>query len=135
VVRAVPGGGTGDATGNDWIAPNVNLTYRPSKVKTDQLNAALKTVVAQAAANNPAGTVQFLDLWDITSPFNPGTNDKEFNDFFCSPPNHGQWPQTSCPGSMIQQRDLGDDGYFSQAGYEGVVMPFVFPKVREMLNS
>jgi hypothetical protein len=128
-------GGTGDPARDDWVAPNVNLTYRPSEVKTDQFNAALKAVVDQAAANNPAGTVQFIDLWDITSPHNPGTNDKEYNDYFCAPPNNELWPQTSCPGSMIQQRDLADHGHFTGEGYEGLVMPFVFPKVREMLNS
>lgn len=127
-------GGTGDAARNDWVAPNVNLTYRPGERKTDQFNAAVKEVVDQAAANDVAGSIQFLDLWDITSPLNPGTNDKEFNDYFCAPPNHGQWPQSSCPSSMIQQRDLGDHGHFTQDGYERLVMPFVFAQLRQMLS-
>jgi len=126
-------GGTGDAARNDWVAPNVNLSYRPSEVKTDQFNLAVKEVVQQAATTNPPGTVQLFDLWDLTSPHSPTTNDDEFNDFFCAPPNNKLWPQTSCPGSMILQRDLGDHGHFTGEGYEGLVMPPVFAKVREML--
>jgi hypothetical protein len=126
-------GGTGDSTLQNWVAPNVNLTYRPSELKTDQFNATLKAALDQNYPNDP--NVQLLDLWDITSPFNPATQDEEYNDYSCAPPNNQQWPQSSCPSQMIQVRDLADHGHFTQDGYEGIVMPFVFPKVREMLNS
>ena len=123
-------GGSGDPERTDWVAPNVNLTYRPSERKIDQFNAALKQVVDAKSASDPG--VGFLDLWDITSPFNPATGDKEANDFLCAPPNNGQWPQNFCPNSMIPMH-TEDHGHFSQAGYEQVVMPFVFTKVRQML--
>jgi hypothetical protein len=128
-------GGSGDPVRADWIKPNVNLTYRPSRLKTDQFNAAVKQVVDQAIASNPAGTVQFFDLWDKTSPSpdNPPTQHREYNDFSCGAQNYAQWPQTFCPGSMIQQREA-DHGHFSAGGYEQVIMPFVFPQVRQMLS-
>jgi hypothetical protein len=127
-------GGSGTPGYADWVAPNMHLSYRPSERKTDQFNAAVKEVVDQAAANNPAGTVQLLDLWDVTSPLNPGTNDREYNDYSCGPSNKTQWPQNGCPASTIQQRDLADHGHFTQDGYERLVMPVVFTRVRQMLS-
>jgi hypothetical protein len=127
-------GGSGDPGGRaDWIAPNVNLTYRPSERKTDQFNVAVKEVVDQAKIQNPAGTVEFFDLWDYTSPHSPTTNDDEYNDFSCGAGNFKAWPQSACPGSMIPQREP-DHGHFTGDAYEQVIMPFMFQQVRGMLS-
>jgi hypothetical protein len=127
--RYLDDGGTGTPGVDDWVAPNTHLTYRPSEVKTDQFNATVEAVIA--AINDP--NVRFFDLWERVSPVNPATQDEEYNDFSCFPPNEKLWPQTSCPGSAMLARGL-DHGHFEHAAYVNVIMPYLYPVIRSMLS-
>jgi hypothetical protein len=122
-------GGSGTPGLDNWVAPNVHLTYRPSEVKTDQFNQTVADVIA--AINDP--NVRLFDLWERVSPVNPATQDEEYNDFSCFPPNEKLWPQTSCPGSMMQARGP-DHGHFEEATYINVIMPYLYPVIRSMLS-
>jgi len=127
--RYLNDGGSGTPGYADWVAPNTNLTYRPSKVKTDEFNATVAAVIN--AINDPG--VQLFDLWKHVSPVDPSTHAPAYNDYLCPPPNEQQWPQTSCPGQAIRAR--GDDhGHFEEAAYVNVIMPYLYPVIRSMLS-
>ena len=114
----------------NWDAPNVNVTYRPSKLKIEQFNASVKSTIDQNFPGDP--NVQLFDLWQRVSPVDPGTAAPAYSDFSCGAPNEKQWPPSFCPGAQITQREP-DHGHFSFEGYRDVIMPYLLPKIQQML--
>jgi hypothetical protein len=116
----------------NWNAANANITYRSSKVKTEQFNTTLKNALDQNFSGDP--DVQFFDLWEHLSPVDPGTGAPAFNDFLCFPPNEKQWPDTFCPGNALRARSSFDHGHIDHDGYRFVVMPYLLPVIQGMLS-
>jgi hypothetical protein len=117
---------------SNWSPANANITYRSSKVKTDQFNATLKKALDQNYANDSG--VQLFNLWERVSPIDPGTGAPAYNDLSCQPPNEKQWPQTFCPGDAVQARSSFDHIHFDYDGYRFVVMPYLLPVIQSMLS-
>lgn len=114
---------------SNWDAANANITYRSSKVKTEQFNAAVKAALDQNFAANP--NVKFFDLWQHVSPVDPGTTAPAYSDSQCPAPNEKNWP-TTCAGQAVEARGP-DHGHFAYEGYQRVIMPYLLPKIQEML--
>ena len=114
----------------NWSPDNANITYRSSKVKTEQFNATLQAAFDQHYANNP--NVKLYNLWQHVSPVDPGTQAPAYSDLQCPAPNEKNWP-TTCPGQAVQAREP-DHGHFSYDGYQNVIMPYVLPQIRQMLS-
>jgi len=91
----------------DWQPPNVNVTFRPSKEKIDQLNDTIDTVVA--GFNSP-DDVQVFDLWSLLSPGG------EFNEYV--------------GGIRVRESDLT---HITINGFFQVIAPNLLPEVRAML--
>jgi hypothetical protein len=117
---------------SNWNPANANITYRSSKVKTDEFNSTLKSAIDQTYPNDP--NVQFFDLWQHVSPVDPGTGSPAVSDYACPAPDEKVWP-TNCPGGQaLQIRTSFDHGHFTYDAYTSVIMPYVLPKIREMLS-
>jgi hypothetical protein len=116
---------------SNWNPANANITYRSSKLKTEQFNATLETALAQNFGGNP--DVKLFNLWEHVSPVDPTTMAPAFNDLSCRPPNEKKWPQTFCPGDAVQARSSFDHGHFDYDGYRFVIMPLLQPVIESML--
>ena len=101
-------GGSGAQGVADWVAPNTNLQYRPSKLKTDEFDTTLKAALDANYANDQ--NVKFFDLWSIVSP------NGEYSDYV--------------NGILVRGPD---HGHFNYDGYRYVIMPALLPVIQNML--
>jgi hypothetical protein len=106
-----------------WQPPVQGLTYRPSKTKVDQFNAAVTQVVN--GFGDPSNVLQF----NMFKHFDPGN---EYSDLICPPPNDGTAPP--CPGGAtpIDARDP-DGGHLSTPGGQGILNAYLQPCVQAVL--
>lgn len=116
---------------SNWNPANANITYRSSKLKTEQFNTTLKKALDQNFASDTG--VRFFNLFERVSPVDPGTTAPAYNDLSCHPPNEKQWPQIFCPGQAVQARSSFDHGHFDYDGYRFVIMPLLLPEIQSML--
>jgi hypothetical protein len=117
---------------SNWNPANANITYRSSKVKTEQFNNTLKKALDDNFANDNG--VRLFNLWEHVSPVDPTTMAPAFNDFSCQPPDEKKWPDTFCPGSAIRARSDFDHGHFDYDAYRFVIMPYLLPEIQSMLS-
>jgi hypothetical protein len=117
---------------SNWSPANANITYRSSKVKTEQFNNTLKKALDDNFANDSG--VRLFNLWEHVSPVDPTTMAPAFNDFSCQPPDEKKWPDTFCPGSAIRARSDFDHGHFDYDAYRFVIMPYLLPEIQSMLS-
>jgi hypothetical protein len=117
---------------SNWSPANANITYRSSKVKTEQFNNTLKKALDDNFANDSG--VRLFNLWEHVSPVDPTTMAPAFNDFSCQAPDEKKWPDTFCPGSAIRARSDFDHGHFDYDAYRFVIMPYLLPEIQSMLS-
>jgi hypothetical protein len=117
---------------SNWNPANANITYRSSKVKTEQFNNTLKKALDDNFANDSG--VRLFNLWEHVSPVDPTTMAPAFNDFSCQAPDEKKWPDTFCPGSAIRARSDFDHGHFDYDAYRFVIMPYLLPEIQSMLS-
>lgn len=117
---------------SNWNPANANITYRSSKLKTEQFNTTLKAALDLNFANDTG--VRLSNLWEHVSPVDPGTMAPAYNDFLCPYPNEKKWPQTFCPSQAVRARSEFDHGHFDYDGYRFVIMPYLLPEIQSMLS-
>lgn len=118
-----------------WHAPNYSDTwlslhgapYRSSEAKIDRFNAELADFVTDLNAPD----VRLFNMWELFSPFDPDTNDREWNPDIC-PNNEAADPATACPGQALRVRHP-DGGHFNEAGYI-YLTDKMLPLIHELLG-
>ena len=113
----------------DWMLPNAGVTYRSSKPKIDQLNAAIAAVKATYYANDP--NVVTFDMWRHFAPPDPTTGDNEYSVSVCPAPDDEQ-PLSTCAGSEVVAREA-DGNHITSAGYQ-LLGYYLLPVVRQLLG-
>ena len=123
-----PDDGNAGPTPPPWEAPIAGMTYRPSKIKVDQFNNAITSVVN--SFGDPGNVLKF----DFFKHFDPTIGGSPaYSDTICPPPNDGADPST-CPGTAIDARD-DDGGHLSTPGGQGILNTYLQPCVQAVLAN
>lgn len=124
----------------DWVAPNVGVTFRASRTKVDQFNAAIQSVKTTSFASD--SKVLVFDYWRH---FDPGG---AWNAYVCPPPNDfSEVPNTSVDpptctngNAIIARVELdsttheSEGSHISAAGLD-ILAYYLQPCVRALLGK